>query len=89
MAKYNIGLILNCGPMLCHNYYLNDCQYLWYYLAPLPNKTPADAVLYEYNIENAIFRATQAIITHAANHQKGTNANNRVLIHSAGQTFSN
>ena len=46
IAEYNIGMIINCGPTLCYNYYLNDCQYLWYYLAPLPNKIPADAVLY-------------------------------------------
>lgn len=46
LMELNVRLVINLAPTTCFNYYLNDLEYLHYYLAALPSKTPADAVLF-------------------------------------------
>lgn len=82
-------MIINCGAHSCYNYYLDDCSYLWFYLSPLPaSKVPANAVLFEYNIEHIIFKIVQTVINTTNSNKKGYPNNERVLIHSANSLFS-
>lgn len=59
-----------------------------YYLATLPNKLPADAVLFENNIEHILLEASHSIISYTASNKPKDGFNNRVAIHSGGALFS-
>jgi hypothetical protein len=88
LQELNVRIVVNLAANLCFNYYLNDLEYEHFYLPPLPTKPPADAVLFENNIEHLLPALAHSIIVHTAGNKPGDPHRNRVALHSAGAPFS-
>ena len=88
LQDMNVRLVVNLSANSCYNYFLNDIEYKWFYLTPLPSKQPNDAVLFENNIENIVLPLTHAIIKHTDSNKQNKSMNSHVVVHSSGALFS-